>query len=40
MKLLSPHPLLLELREVSDMAQPLTEISRAFDRLESHQSNA
>ena len=28
------YPLLLELREVPDMASPLTEIARVFDRLE------
>jgi sugar phosphate isomerase/epimerase len=28
------YPLLLELREVSDMAQPLSEMNRVFDKLE------
>ena len=32
------YPLLLELREVPDMAQPLNEIVRVFDRLEATQS--
>jgi sugar phosphate isomerase/epimerase len=31
-------PLLLELREVPDLAAPLTEINRAFDRLEATES--
>jgi len=32
------YPLLLELREVQDMALPLNEIVRVFDRLEAVQS--
>jgi sugar phosphate isomerase/epimerase len=37
MPLLRQHPLLLELREVPDMALPLNEIVRVFDRLETTQ---
>jgi hypothetical protein len=32
------YPLLLELREVPDLATPLNEIARVFDRLEATQS--
>jgi sugar phosphate isomerase/epimerase len=32
------YPLLLELREVTDLQNPLDEINRVFDRLESLES--